>query len=409
MNLKAKMRKLKPLCQIFYGRRSVKKNTFLFYSFFGMYNDNPKYISIKLHERYPDAKIIWVRSARSHEKFPDYIETVEYASAEFYQWTYRAQVVIDNMLGIRPHDETSSTGKRLLKFFVRSLAPRRKKRQYNISTWHGTPLKRLGADRFDAKKPKRKRIQGSCDSMPVGCYFTRDVIKRAYFKEFDVPLNLYGTPRNDILFDKTIDVKVLKKKLKLPIDKKIILFAPTFRDDSVDESGVAQMNEIDFNRLFRCLEERFGGDWRFVFRVHHSVITRVDTERLAAECGDRIIDGNVGDDMAEYMVCADVLLTDYSSSMFDFALTKKPCLLFCPDREHYENDVRGVYLSIDELPFPISYDNEGLQSCIQTFDREKYTRGVEELLVKIGNVEDGRASERVVEDIKYFLDTGIKR
>lgn len=409
MKLKSQIMNLKPQIKIFYGHRSIKKNTFLFQSFFGMYNDNPRYISMKLHELYPDIKIIWVSSAKNHEKFPDYVKTVEYNSAEHYKWTYRAQVVIDNMNGIRPHDETASTVKWGVKFFVRLFAPLRKKNQYNISTWHGTPLKRLGADRFDAKKLKRKRIQGSCDSMLVGCQLTKDVLKQAYFKEFDISFKMYGTPRNDILFDKTIDIKALKEKLKLPTDKKIILFAPTFRDDSVENGGIVQMNEIDFNRLFCCLEERFGGDWCFVFRVHHVIVTRINTERLTAEYGGRIIDGNVGDDMAEYLVCADMLMTDYSSSMFDFALTKKPCLLYCPDKEHYENDVRGFYFSMDTLPFPISYDNESLQSCIGTFDQEKYVQEVETFLEKIGNVEDGHASERVVEDIKYFLDTGIKR
>lgn len=405
----SKSSKIKSLWKALFGRLPVKKNTVLFNSFYGMYNDNPRYVSIKLHEKYPDIKIIWVISAKNHENVPDYVKTVKYESAKYYYWTYRANAIVDNMLGIRPHGSSSKWYKNFLKSVLRIFAPLRKKKQYNISTWHGTPLKRLGLDRFDKPQPKFKRVQGSCDCMLAGCTLTRDCIKSAHFREFMVPFNMYGTPRNDILFDKDADILALKQKLNLPEDKKIILFAPTFRDDSIDDSGITQMNSIDFYGLFDTLHKKFGDEWCFVFRVHHVVVAKIDVDALVNKYGARFINGNIGDDMAEYLKCADILLTDYSSSMFDYALTKKPCFLYTPDKEHYEKDLRGFYFSMDTLPFPVSNDYNGLIENIQNFDDLDYMAKVDNFLTEIGNVEDGHASERVVDDIKYFLDTGIKR
>lgn len=379
-----------------------------------MYNDNPKYVSIKLHEKYPNYRIIWTIGERSHEEFPNYVETVKVESLAYYKWSFQAHVMVDNMDGIRSDvapNRVHKKGmiKKLYKKCFRFFVPLRRKKQFNFSTWHGTPLKRIGRDRFDIPQSEFGVKHGSCDAMLAGCELTKNCLKSAHFFGYSVPFHMYGTPRNDILFDKSINIGALKGKLHLPLDKRIILFAPTFRDDDLENSGIRQMSEIDFNRLFEVLHNKFGGDWYFVFRVHAVVVTKINTEKLTAEYGERIIDGNIGDDMAEYLVCSDILMTDYSSSMFDFALTKRPCLLFCPDKKHYENDVRGFYFSMDELPFPISYDNESLQSCISAFDQKEYEQKVDAFLEKIGNVEDGNASEKVVEDIKYFLDTGIKR
>ena len=401
--------KIKSLWKIVFGRLPVKKNTVLFSSFNGMYNDNPRYVSTKLHDKAPDTKIIWVVSEKNKEQLPPYVKAVKYGSIKYYSWIYRATVIVDNFMGIRPHEISQKLYKKIIKSALRVFAPLRKKKQYNISTWHGTPLKRLGLDRFDNPQPKYKRRRGSCDCMLAGCDLTRDCLKSAFIKDFPIEFKMYGTPRNDILFDTDINTFELRQKLNLPNNKKIVLFAPTYRDDSINDSGITQMNDIDFDSLFCALQEKFGGEWCFVFRLHQFVINNIDIDSLVQKYGARFINGNVGDDMAEYLVCADVLITDYSSSMFDYALTKKPCFLYAPDKEHYENDLRGFYLSMDSLPFPTALDSEGLIEEIRHFDDSAYSTSVDKFLDDIGNVEDGHASERVVEDIAYFLETGVKR
>ena len=398
---------LRDKLKIFYGHMPIIKGTVLFESFWGMYNDNPRYVSEELHAAMPEARIIWVKSGKNCEAFPDYVETVQFQSPEYYEWLYRANVIVDNMAGVRHHAAYTSRLRKFFSTFVQLAAPLRKRGQYNISTWHGTPLKRLGQDRFDLPKSDIARRRGSCDCMLAGCTFTRDALKSAHFKEFDVKFKMYGSPRNDILF-KNIDGAALKKKLGLP-DKKVVLYAPTFRDDSVENSGAAQLEQFDFTALEGTLKARFGGDWCFVFRVHHTVVDKIDAEKIAENHHDcHIINGNLGDDMAEYLACTDILITDYSSSMFDFALTMRPCFLYVPDREHYERDVRGVYFPMDELPFAMAGDFEKLLKAIAGHDREDYRADVQAFLKKLGNVEDGNASRRTAEDIIKFLKTGVK-
>lgn len=382
----------------------VKKNTVFFASFSGSYSDNPKYISTKLHELYPEVKIIWVSSYKNIKHFPSYVETVLPNSKEFDRWLYRANVLIDHGSGFRYHYGSSC-------YIKRFILPVKKKRQYNFSTWHGTPLKTIGKDIVDSDNVYSyyyKHTLSSSDCILAGNQFTKDKIVGALYGKKSVPCKMYGTPRNDIFFNKSIDIKSVKEKLKLPLDKKIIIYAPTFRDNDINNSGISQMQQINFEQLFKSLSNRFGGDWVFVFRVHSVVSQEINTEELTRKHGCKFINGNIGDDMMEYLVCSDVLLTDYSSSMFDFALTKRPCFLYCQDLDNYKNNVRGFYFSIDKLPFPISSNSENLCDSIVNFDSEIYECKVNSFLKEIGNIEDGHASERVVQDIKYFMDTGVK-
>ena len=92
--------------------------------------------------------------------------------------------------------------------------------------------------------------------------------------------------------------------------------------------------------------------------------------------------------------------------MLDYAFTRKPCFLYAPDREHYENDERGFYFDFDTLPFPISTTVDGLIESIEKFDEEKFVKKEEEFLRWLGDFEDGRASERIALDIVDFIKNG---
>ena len=144
--LKVVLRPLKALflsgCMLF----PVKKNTALFWGLGGQYNDNAKYISICLHEKKPDLQIIWAASAKNRDRYPDYVKTVKEQSLKFWALSTRAQVTVDYTDGIRWDNMLSNTwwGAWLTKFSCR-----RRPQQYCISTWHGTPLKRLGFDSLE--------------------------------------------------------------------------------------------------------------------------------------------------------------------------------------------------------------------------------------------------------------------
>lgn len=385
------MKRIKKLFRtIFYRFFPIIKNTVFFESFCGQYNDNPKYVSEELHRVAPNINIVWAVSSRGHELPPDYAKTVEFGSKEYYKYAYRSQVVVENHMGIIAFG--------FLPFkipFLDFLLNR--KEQLCVATWHGTPLKKIGKDTV---KRKNSHYCSTTDYCVAGCDFTADNFEKTFYLKDKI--KMYGTPRNDLLVNNSCDIVQLKKKLNLPSDKKIILFAPTFRDD-FKMSGLYQMNTLDINAILKSLEEKFSGEFVFVFRVHHTVVERMDNS-LFEKYGDRIVNGNVGDDMAEYLLCADVLLTDYSSSFFDYALMEKPVFLYMPDKEHYGNVERGFYIELKELPFSQAETEVELLENIRNFSDQSYRDNVKMFLDKLGNHEDGKASSRIVNDIIFHIN-----
>ena len=368
----------------------VIKNTVFFDSFLGQYSDNPKYVSEELHRIMPEAQIVWSVSDKSKETPPDYVHTVRYASKEYYKYALNSEAVVDNHMGIRTFGFRNFNSQ-ILKWLLK------KPGQLAVATWHGTPLKKIGKDQLH--RPA-KTFFTNIDYCVYGCDVTRDAVGGAFF--VTECMRPYGTPRNDRLVKRPDDKEIvaLKVKLKLPIDKSVILFAPTFRKD-IELSGLKQVKDLDIANLLLNLKNKFGKEYVFVFRAHHSVLEILrNTEDFDM---DNIIDGNIGDDMTEYMECADILLTDYSSSMFDFALTDKPCFLYVPDLDHYREDERGMYLDFDSLPFPSGIDREGFYSAINTFDSNKYIQDKNAFLVSINNIENGDAAYLIARDIANHL------
>ncbi|MBR4400681.1 MAG: CDP-glycerol glycerophosphotransferase family protein [Synergistes sp.] len=374
----------------------IIKGCAYFSSFTGMYNDNPRHISEKLHEIAPDIGIYWAISDDCRETLPDYIRRVRWGSAAADRLRFSCEAVIDNYLGV-----SVPCGAGLFRL-ARPLVKR--SGQLTISTWHGTPLKKIGLDDIGSNSKFYKERQLCSDFIIAGCRHTADILAGAS-QRTPYPIYLTGTPRNDILVNAVrSDIEGLKNKLGLPSGKKTVLFAPTFRDDA-ELSGAAQMRELDIKSLLALFAKRFGGDWVFVFRTHNLAADAAGIGKCGS-CG--VIDGNSHEDMADYLACADALITDYSSAMFDFALTGRPCFLFAPDREHYENQERGFYFDYDSLPFPHAGTNAGLLDKISSFDAQEYARGIKEFMRMTGNVEDGRASERIARCIERFLRTGEK-
>ena len=192
----------------------------------------------------------------------------------------------------------------------------------------------------------------------------------------------------------------------------MVLFAPTFRNDGKDvegkniqRSGLNQISGIIFDELFASLKKRFGGEWIFVCRFHYHVSNLVDWDELENKYPGKVVNGNNSSDMAEYLKCTDVLITDASSSMFDFALTYKPCFLFFPDIDNYSNKERGTYIDPYSLPFKTSKSFKALVEDIEMFDYERYKFQVDKLLSNLGNTDDGHASERIA---KYIYEENIK-
>lgn len=371
----------------------IKPNTVLFSSFGGQYNDNPKYVSIKLHEDCPDIEQIWVISKKGKELPPPYARIVEYGTEAYFKAIYECKVIVDNHSGVR----SSKYPKSIIFSVWHKFLSRRRSGQLSISTWHGTPIKKIMMDEPNARQ--LYNYYSSTNYVVAGCTYTRDKLMCSLDNKDEI--KMYGTPRNDIFFGSN-RIKELKQKLGLPQDKKVALFAPTFRN-SIEKSGLIQMKDLNLSLLCEKLSSKFGGEWCFVFRAHNLVISQINMKEIDPS-GKIVINGNMHDDMAEYLACTDVLINDYSSSMFDFALTQKPCFLYTPDLVEYSSEERGLYMDIRELPFPLSLTTAELIDSIDTFEFSDYKEKINVMLANLGNCENGNASAKIVEDIKNFIN-----
>lgn len=381
----------------------VIKKRWVFISFGGHYSDSPKYLSIKLHDLDPSIEIVWCVRKQYKCLLPEYVTYVEYGSKKAAKYISSAEVIIDNVYGDRAFNIFGKGFVNHLKAIILKIGFN-KKNQRIYTTWHGTPLKKMGKDQIgnDITDLLCCNIK-----MLLGNRFTLDIMKHLTFDK--IPMEVLGTPRNDILFD--YNENILKEKLDIPIDKKVLLFAPTFRNDGKDvegknlnRSGLDQLKMIDFDQLFETLHDKFGGDWIIVCRFHYHVAEMVDWTELDRKYNGRMINGNFHDDMAEYLACTDILLTDASSCMFDYIITDKPCFLFFPDIDNYANKERGFYIPIEKLPFLVAISFDELIDRISNFNNKEYLKEIQKLKEEFGYMEDGKSSQRILEWI--FKDAG---
>lgn len=372
----------------------IRKKQIYCCSFHGQYGDSPRRISEELKKQYPDVRIIWEIGMKSNEIIPDYIVKVKPFSTKSVLYRSMSKITIDNYLGWSYGYENVNS------FKLKLVEKQKKKGQFGIATWHGTPLKHIS---IDEKQYIGKNVMfySMADLLMCNSFFMKKLYDRINFRK--IPILMSGTPRNDILFINKKDRNIqLRKKLELPVNKKIILYAPTFRADNLKMGGLSQIESFDFEKLFSALEEKFNGEWCFVFRAHDSVVELINKRGIKETETFKL--GNKGDDMAEYLYVSDVLLTDYSSSFFDYSLCKRPCFLYCPDLEHYKNVERGLYFSMDDLPFPLAMNPDALYQCIKDFDMNKYQYNIDSFLESLGNIEDGNATVKIMKVIKKIME-----
>lgn len=282
-----------------------------------------------------------------------------------------------------------------------------KKNQVFLQCWHGTPLKRLGYDidnsdnvlntkkeirykyRTDAKKFKYLLSPSKFASEK---FISAWNLKKA--KKEDCILEV-GYPRNDFLSNYTEkNIEEIKQKLCIDkINKKIILYAPTWRDNQHTSGiGYTYKTEIDFD----LLQENLGQDYIILFRAHYLVANEFDFEKYKGF----IYDVSKVDDINELYIISDILITDYSSVFFDFANLKRPIIYYMYDFDQYKNEMRGFYIDLNELPGNIVKTEKDLIEEIKNVDNNfKYNEKYKKFNNEYNYLDDGNASRRVVEKI----------
>jgi CDP-glycerol glycerophosphotransferase len=267
---------------------------------------------------------------------------------------------------------------------------RRRRGQTVIQTWHGTPLKQLALDRPGVglrTTLATRRERSYWNIMLAQNQFSADVFRSAY--AFRRPIWLEGYPRNDIL--STGDGAVIRKRLGIANAAKVVLYAPTWRDDrpgKIDHLDVAHF------------EQELGAGYVTLIRGHSRSL-----QPGAEVHAEGVLDVTSYPDISELFLIADVLITDYSSVMFDFSVTGKPIYFFTPDLAHYRDDLRGFYFDLlAEAPGPVLSDPAELVKAIRTPAPAEFAARYAAWRAKYNAQDDGEAGERVV---RRMLAEGI--
>ena len=184
------------------------------------------------------------------------------------------------------------------------------------------------------------------------------------------------------------------------VGKKIITYAPTFRGGSQNKKREVFAEEftIDFNLLRQSLHQKFGGEWYIFVRLHPQLALRMQKAKFSKS--EYIIDISYKDDLYEYLAAVDVVVTDYSSVAFDASYMKIPVFLYVDDYKDYVQDRGELLWKYEEIPFSIAVNNKELSEKITEFKYDNYMKKLEHTFENMGLLEDGNATERVINIIK---------
>lgn len=361
----------------------VEDNKIIFITFRGEYDCNAKWIAEEIKNRKLPYTVVWtIRKKVPIEDIPDSFIKTYRGSYDFYKHLASARIIVDN--GV-----STST-----------LLYSKKKDQILIETWHGS----LGIKKFsrDTNKDKnwciRADIEGKMTDYCISNSTFEDAIYRETFWEKSRILQL-GHARNDILCEKdTKRLEEIREKVfeyfDLEGDKKICLYAPTFRDD-----GDMRPYRVKYKKLRNALQDKFGGEWVILTRFHFRLLKKLKGYKF----DDLVINASHYSDIQELLICADVGITDYSSWICDYMLTRKPGFLFATDMTEYEAKDREFFYPLDSMPFPLATNNDELIENILNFDNEAFVKECDEFLADKGCIDDGHSSERIVDAIEHIM------
>ncbi len=351
----------------------VQNNKVVFCSAGGRgFGDNPKAVALALMEQQPGLDLVWLTKNRNIE-LPEGVRPCPYGTPQAVRELSTAKVWVNDSRGGAHY--------------------KRKSQRY-LQTWHGFALKHI--ERAAVNLPEHYVQQCRKDSEMIDLIVSNSAFMTKVYREdfwYDGEIREYGSPRNDILFRPNQCGEKVKAFFGLAQECNLLLYAPTFRDD-----GTTECYAMDPAAVLAACEKRFGGQWAALLRLHPNAAAL--SKGLFPYDGTKIIDATAYPDMQELLIACDLLITDYSSSMFDYALSGKPCIQFATDIEAYQKG-RGFYFPLDGLPFPMAQSNEELCGIIAGFDETAQRRRWDAFAAENGFCEDGHAAERCAQ---WILD-----
>ena len=353
-----------------YRKLPIKNRRILFEAYWGQnYSCNPRAIYEYINEHYPEYECIWALNDPRHP-INGNAKRVRKHSLKYYYYLATSKYFINNTNF--PDAYIKREG------------------QIEVHTMHGTPLKTHGLDVKDELPTEKEREifinrTSRWNYVVVQGKFTAGKIKDCYGVEPEIMRT--GYPRSDSLYNVSKErIAEIKRSLNIPEDKKVVLYTPTFR----------VRNTFDMQLDIENFRKKLGDDYVLLVRIHY----------MCAKGYKVPADNKVIFDMATYhsvenlFLIADILITDYSSVMFDYAILKKPMIFYIYDVKEYAGNLRGTYFDIEkEAPGPIAYNNEQLVNAISNIDEEMKKCGdrVQHFYDTYVNYECENSTQKVVE------------
>lgn len=332
---------------------------------------NPLYIFNYLSSEHPEYKYVWLVNEIPEQRLENVLYVKKHTKRWFYE-IFTSRIIITN------------NG-----FY--SYIPLRKK-TILIETWHGGGAYKKVGFGFDAKS-------SSIDVYKSLCYYAKhltyyissskkftQIMSESTFVDEKKFLPI-GMPRNDRFFDtnaiNNVNIKV-RKQFGINEEVYVVLYAPTYRG----ETRTAYFdNSIDVQSLKYALIKKFRKNVLVLFRSHQLLLKQKALQEFDMDVSNYPV-------MQELLCATDMLITDYSSSMWDFSLLKRPCFLFVPDFDDYLIN-RGFYTDPLTWGFPICKTNEELQERILSFDTEVYISAIQKHHENLGSFETGTATKSI--------------
>lgn len=355
----------------------IRKNVAVFTSFGGkQVSCNPFYIYSYLKQWNTELKLYWIVTESTDARTVPDEEKVLKGSFNYFLILMTARYIITN--------------DRIPSYFLF------RKKQALINTWHGGGAfkKTFGINHGIEKWYLNK--MNAWDADRTSYYLsTSDIFSNLLRNSFNYKKTILpiGYPRNDIFFKKSNELtSKIKGNLCIPTDVSVILYAPTYRGcASTSSPTIIQKAPIDVTGIIGIWKRKYGKECVFLFRGHHTM-----RKGLVM---DNTIDVSNYPDMQEILLIADMLITDYSSCMWDYALTHKECHIYAPDFDEYINE-RGFESDYKQWPFIISKTNDDLIKKIENFSQESYNKAVKKYLYAYGSYEKGNAAQLFAERLK---------
>lgn len=361
-------------------RREPLREAVFYDCFYGrQYSDSPRAVYERLVERDLPLEHYWSVQNRQFE-VPAPAKSVTYGSRAWYEALGTSKYIVTNT--------------HLPNWF------QRREGQIVVQTWHGTPLKKIAFDVPDLKTADPDYLKKIALEIPNWSYlvspneFCTEQLPKAF--AYDGPVLETGYPRNDVFYrDDTEALRSrLVKLLGLPADKKLVLYAPTWRDNEFYGRGRYKFTSpFDFDAAKRDL----GDEYVMLVRRHPNIVDPVPG------AGEGFVwDVSLYPDVAELLAVSDALITDYSSLMFDFANTGRPMLFYAYDLDDYRDNLRGFYFDFEStVPGPILTTTEATVEALRDLPAvaAEYAERYGEFQRRFCGPEDGNASDRLIDEV----------